>query len=98
MVCHPTHDGSLDLALSQGQLGRVTSARLHHLLPHVQQSFLRLGSAQRAEVLVKLCREAAQRREPVIVFRWETNGGSLSLSLPCVKVETVARPPRRVDV
>ncbi|KAF0309472.1 putative ATP-dependent RNA helicase DDX28 [Amphibalanus amphitrite] len=64
----PRNLDSLLEGLVTGQVSRVTSARLHHLLPHVQQSFLRLGSAQRADALVRLCREATERREPVIVF------------------------------
>lgn len=64
----PRNIDSLLEGLLLGQLGHVTSPRLHHLLPHVQQTFLRLGSAERAAAVLKLCREAADRRQPAIVF------------------------------
>ncbi|XP_063240676.1 probable ATP-dependent RNA helicase DDX28 isoform X2 [Bacillus rossius redtenbacheri] len=49
-------------------LERVTTGRLHRIMPHVPQRFVRLGLSQRPAELLRLARADFENKVPVIVF------------------------------
>ncbi|KAL5008138.1 hypothetical protein ScPMuIL_013719 [Solemya velum] len=47
---------------------RVTTDSLHHLMPHVRQTFFRLLSSQKTEEVVKQAKKSASGRVPTMIF------------------------------
>jgi len=58
----------LEGLLPADSVREITTRGLHRLLPHVEQTFRRLGSAQRPAALLEICREARRAGESVLVF------------------------------
>ncbi|XP_037073004.1 probable ATP-dependent RNA helicase DDX28 [Pollicipes pollicipes] len=61
-------DRLLDGLVTGDSLTRITTPRLHRLLPHVAQTLVRLGPTERPEALLRLCRQARDHHQTVIVF------------------------------
>ncbi|KAF6208170.1 hypothetical protein GE061_016621 [Apolygus lucorum] len=53
-------------------LEKVTSPKLHRVLPHVPQTFYRLGLTQKPPKLLKLVKKALERNEPTLIFSNKT--------------------------
>uniref|UniRef100_A0A0A9YSM2 RNA helicase n=1 Tax=Lygus hesperus TaxID=30085 RepID=A0A0A9YSM2_LYGHE len=49
-------------------LEKVTSHKLHRVLPHVPQTFYRLGLTQKPSKLLHLVKKAVERNEPTLIF------------------------------
>ena len=47
---------------------RIQTGYLHKLLPHVPQKFLRVGTADKAELLLTSLQSNVKRKLPTIVF------------------------------
>ncbi|CAG9785803.1 unnamed protein product [Diatraea saccharalis] len=53
-------------------LKTITTSRIHKLLPHVPQKFMRIGKAQKPMELLKLVQADINMKRPVIVFSNKT--------------------------
>ncbi|KAI0241905.1 putative ATP-dependent RNA helicase DDX28 [Lamellibrachia satsuma] len=49
-------------------LVKVTTPHLHRLMPHIPQKFIRIGSDQKPEALLKALKSNSSRRVPTLVF------------------------------
>lgn len=47
---------------------KIETKRLHQVMPHVPQLFLRLGQSQKPPQLLQLCKNNAKRKIPTIIF------------------------------
>lgn len=65
----PTNVGQmLETIVDPSTLHEVVSPRLHKILPHVEQHFIRMTKTERPVQLLRLCKQALDRRQPCIVF------------------------------
>lgn len=61
-------DDLLSDIVEPGSLKKVTSKHLHRFLPHVPQSFYRLGPAEKATKILHLGKQAVKNKEPTMIF------------------------------
>ncbi|KAL1139669.1 hypothetical protein AAG570_006647, partial [Ranatra chinensis] len=68
----------------------ITSGRLHKVIPHILQTFYRLGTTQKPPKLLYLVKEAVSRRQPVLIFSNKSKTSDwISLMLNENNIETV---------
>ncbi|CAH1396753.1 unnamed protein product [Nezara viridula] len=72
ILASATFPNKLDDLLSEfvepGSLKKVTSKYLHRFLPHVPQSFYRLGPTEKATKILQLGKQALKNEEPTMIF------------------------------
>lgn len=64
---------SVSLFVDPESLKTVTTSKIHRLLPHVPQKFLRLGKAQKPAELLRLVQSDVNKKCPVMIFSNQTS-------------------------
>ncbi|XP_075225253.1 putative ATP-dependent RNA helicase Dbp21E2 isoform X2 [Lycorma delicatula] len=59
---------SLHALIPGNMLVKIEGGRLHHVLPHVPQHFLKMNLTDRPSKLLSVVRESLSKKEPVMVF------------------------------
>ncbi|XP_024218322.1 probable ATP-dependent RNA helicase DDX28 [Halyomorpha halys] len=61
-------DNLLSDFVEPGSLKKVTSKHLHRFLPHIPQTFYRIGPTQKATKILQIGKQAVKNKEPTMIF------------------------------